>query len=91
VFARFELSDQLRSSADPTNNFGVINVADPDMHRYYGDFNIVIFVGFYTLSFYAIIMDVVSLFADSFFLFLANLYCIDILYRFELIDGVYFL
>jgi len=30
VFVRFRLSDQLRSSVDPTNNFGVINVADPE-------------------------------------------------------------
>ncbi|AET03795.1 hypothetical protein MTR_8g075820 [Medicago truncatula] len=30
VFVRFRLSDQLRSSADPTNDFGVINVADPE-------------------------------------------------------------
>ncbi|AES79202.1 transmembrane protein, putative [Medicago truncatula] len=29
VFVQFRLSDQLRSSADPTNDFGVINVADP--------------------------------------------------------------
>jgi len=52
-------------------------------HGYSGDFNIVIFVGLSTLSFYAIIMDAVSLFTDSSFLFLANLYCIDVLYQFE--------
>ncbi|AES68734.1 hypothetical protein MTR_3g014250 [Medicago truncatula] len=30
VFVRFRLSDQLRSSADPINDFGVVNVADPE-------------------------------------------------------------
>jgi hypothetical protein len=37
------------------------------------------------LPFYAINMDVVSLFTYSSFLFLANLdlYCIDVLYQFE--------
>ncbi|AES78220.1 hypothetical protein MTR_7g026040 [Medicago truncatula] len=30
VFDRFRLSYQLRSSADPINNFGVIHVADPE-------------------------------------------------------------
>jgi len=55
-------------------------------HKYSGDFNIVIFVGMGTLPFYAINMDVVmSLLADSFFLFLTilNLYYIDIPYQFE--------
>jgi len=54
-------------------------------HEYFGDMNIVIFVGIGTLLFYAINTDVVSLFADSSFLFLANLdlYCIDVLYQFE--------
>jgi len=40
-------------------------------HGYSGDLNIVICVGFSTLSFYAINIDVVSLFTDSSFLFLA--------------------
>ncbi|AES99478.1 hypothetical protein MTR_5g081340 [Medicago truncatula] len=31
VFARFRLSDQLRSSADQINDFGVVNVADPEI------------------------------------------------------------
>jgi len=57
-------------------------------HEYSGDFNIVIlviFVGIDTLPFYVINMDVVNLFTDSSFLFLANLnlYCIDVLYQFE--------
>ncbi|AES87136.1 transmembrane protein, putative [Medicago truncatula] len=54
-------------------------------HEYSGDINIVIFIGIGTLPFYAINMDVVSLFTDSSFLFLANLnlYCIDVLYQFE--------
>jgi len=57
-------------------------------HEYSEDFNIVIlviFVGIDTLSFYAINMDVVSLFTDSSFLFLANLdlYCIDVLHQFK--------
>jgi len=57
-------------------------------HEYFKDFNIVIlviFVGINTLPFYAINMDDVSLFTNSFFLFLANLnlYCIDVLHQFE--------
>ena len=57
-------------------------------YEYSGDFNIVIlvvFVGIGTLPFYAINMDVVSLFIDSSFLFLANLdlYCIDVLHQSE--------
>ena len=52
-------------------------------HGYSGDLNIVICVGICTLLFYAVNMDVVSLFADSSFLFLANLHCIDVLYQFE--------
>jgi len=46
---------------------------------------LVIFVGICTLPFYAINMDVVSLFTDLSFLFLANLdlYCIDVLSQFE--------
>ena len=57
-------------------------------HEYFGDLNtvmLVIFVGIGTLPFYAINMDVVSLFTNSSFLFLANLnlYCIDVLYQFE--------
>ena len=44
------------------------------MHDYFGDFNIVIFVGLCTLPIYSINIDVVSLFANSSFLFLANLY-----------------
>jgi len=45
----------------------------------------VIFVGICTLPFYVINMDVVSLFTDLSFLFLANLdlYCIDVLSQFE--------
>ncbi|KEH40709.1 hypothetical protein MTR_1g033640 [Medicago truncatula] len=30
VFVRFRLSDQLRSSADKKNDFGVVNVANPE-------------------------------------------------------------
>ncbi|AES94013.1 transmembrane protein, putative [Medicago truncatula] len=57
-------------------------------HEYSGDLNIVIlviFVGICILPFYAINMDVVSLFTYSSFLFLRNLdlYCIDVLYQFE--------
>ncbi|AES98356.1 transmembrane protein, putative [Medicago truncatula] len=52
-------------------------------HGYSGDMNIVISVGVCTLSFFAINMDVVSLFAGSSFLFSANLHCIDVLYQFE--------
>ena len=73
---------QLRSDADPINDFGVIHVADPETccSR---DLNIVICVDICTLPFYAINMDVVSLFTDSSFLFLANLHYIDVLYQFE--------
>ena len=49
-------------------------------HRYSGDLNIVICVGFNTLSSYAINTDDVSLFTDSSFLYLANFHCIDLLY-----------
>jgi len=42
-------------------------------HEYMDDLNIVIFVDIYTLPLFAINMDVVSLFADSSFLFLAIL------------------
>ena len=52
-------------------------------HGYSGNLNIVICVGICTLSFYAINMDVVSLFTNSSFLFLANLHYIDVLYQFE--------
>ncbi|AES63810.1 transmembrane protein, putative [Medicago truncatula] len=52
-------------------------------HGYSGDLNIVICVGICTLPFYAINMDVVSLFTDSSFLFLANLHYIEVLYKFE--------
>jgi hypothetical protein len=65
-------------------------------HEYSGDMNIVIlvlFVGICILPFYAINMDVVSLFIDSSFLFLANLdlYCIDVLYQFEWMEYLLFL
>ena len=43
-----------------------------------------------TLSFYAINMDVVSLFADSSFLFLMYLHCINVLYRFEWMNIISF-
>ena len=42
-----------------------------------------IYIAFCTLMFYAINMDDLSLFADSSFLFLENLHCIDALYQFE--------
>jgi len=75
------LSDQLRSSVDQINDFGVVNVAN--METWVRDLNIVIYVGFNTLLFYAINMVDVSLFTDSFFLFLANFHCIDVLYQFK--------
>jgi len=64
-------------------------------HEYFRDLNIVIlviFVGIDTLSFYAINIDVVSLFTDSSFSFLTNLnlYCIDVLYQFEWINIISF-
>jgi len=82
VFDRFRLSDQLRSSADPINDFGIIHVADRK-HGYFGYLNIVICVGICTLPFYAINMNVMSLFTDSSFLFLANLHYIDVFFQFE--------
>jgi len=67
VFVQFRLSDQLQlitlaSSMLQTQRYG-----------YSRNLNIVICVGFFTLSFYAINMNVVSLFAYSSFLFLVNL------------------
>jgi len=61
-------------------------------HGYSGDLNIniVICVGICTLPFYAINMDVVSLFTNSSFLFLANLHYIDALYQFEWMNIIYF-
>ncbi|AES95532.1 transmembrane protein, putative [Medicago truncatula] len=53
------------------------------MNGYSGDLNIVICIGICTLSFYAINIDVVSLFTDSSFLFLTILHYIDVLYQFE--------
>ncbi|AES77189.1 transmembrane protein, putative [Medicago truncatula] len=52
-------------------------------HGYFEYLNIVICVGICTFSLYVINMDVVSLFIDSSFLFLANLHYIDVLYQFE--------
>jgi len=52
-------------------------------HGYSGNLNIVICVGICTLSFYAINMDVMSMFTDSSSLFLVNLHYIDVLYQFE--------
>jgi len=54
-------------------------------HQYSEYLVIVIFLGINILLFYAINMDVVSLFTDSSFLFLAilNLYHINILYQFK--------
>ncbi|AES64122.1 transmembrane protein, putative [Medicago truncatula] len=52
-------------------------------HGYSGDLNMVICVGICILSFYAINMDVVSMFTNSSFLFLANLHYINVLYQFE--------
>ena len=40
--------------------------------------------------FYAINIDVVSLFADSSFLFFLNLHYIDVLYQFEWTNVIYF-
>jgi len=51
-----------------------------DMSIIYGHLNIVIFVGIGTLSFCAVNMDVVSLFAD---LATLDLNCIDVLNQFE--------
>jgi len=64
------LSDQLQSSANQINDFGVINFADSETWVF-RELNIIICVGFSTLSFYAINIDVVSLFTGSPFLLLA--------------------
>jgi len=62
-------------------------------HEYSGDLDIVIFVGICTLPFYAINMDVVSLFTDSSVLFLANLnlYCIVSMYSINLNEWILFI
>jgi len=56
--------------------FNVSSTLQIQKHEYFDGLNIVIFVDIYILPFYAINMDVVSLFADSSFLFLEilNLY-----------------
>jgi hypothetical protein len=58
-------------------------------YRLYLDFEL----GMCNLPFYAINMDTVSLFADLSFLFLAimNLYYIDVLFLFELMNIIYFI
>jgi len=56
-------------------------------HEYSRDLNIAIC--FSTLRFYAISMDVVSLFTHSSFLFLANFHYIDVLYQFEWISFIF--
>jgi len=60
------------------------------LHKYFEDLNIVIFVGIGTLPFYVINFDGLSLFTYSSFLFLAilNLYCFNVLIQFEWIDNV---
>ncbi|KEH24338.1 transmembrane protein, putative [Medicago truncatula] len=52
-------------------------------YGYSGYLNIVICVSICILPFYTINMDVVILFTDSSFLFLANLHYIDVLYQFK--------
>ena len=81
VFVRFRLWDQLRSIADLMTL--VSSTLQIWRQGYSEDLNIVICVCVYTLPFYAINMNAVSLFADSNFLFLTNLQCIDKLYQFE--------
>jgi len=97
VFIWFRLKDQLWASADPINDndFGVVNVADPETwvfwrHEYSNISHICRHIC--TLSFHVINMDVLSLFTDSSFSFLVNLdlYCIDVLYQFEWMNIVYF-
>ena len=89
VFVRFRLQNQIRFSANPIIDFGVVLIADLETW-YSGELNIVICVGFCTLSFNAINKDNVSMFADSSFLFLTNLHCIDVLYQFEWMNIIYF-
>jgi len=77
VFDRFRLSVQLQLMTLASSTLQIRR------HDYSGDLNIVICVGICTLPFYAINMNVVSLFTDSSFLFLENLHYIDVLYQFE--------
>jgi hypothetical protein len=67
------LKDHLQSVADSINDLDTI-ISDPEAWTFMTLIFIILFVGI--LSFYAINLDVVSLLADSSFLFLAmlNLY-----------------
>ena len=69
----FRLSYQFRFSADPTNDFSVANVANLETRVFqrleYSHIHRLMYFVFYVVN-----IDVVSLLADSSFLFLANLY-----------------
>jgi hypothetical protein len=63
-------------------------------HGYFGDFNFIILFVVGILPLYAINLDAVSLFADSSFMFLANVeYVIvfDVIYQFEWMNIILFL
>ncbi|RHN63215.1 hypothetical protein MtrunA17_Chr4g0055901 [Medicago truncatula] len=72
----------LRYSANPINDFGVIHVADLETWLFRRSKSSHMCRHLYFVV-YAINMDVVSLFTDSSFLFLANLHYFDVLYQFE--------
>jgi len=59
--------------------------------KYFGDLNIVIFVGICTEPFYDVNMDVVNLFTNSFFFVFCDieLYCIDVLYQFKCVNIIF--
>ena len=85
LFVRFRLLDQLRSSAVPINDFGVVNAAELETWV----FQRLKYSHICRLLYFAVLcyshgdMDVVSLLATSSFLFLVNVHCIDVLYQFK--------
>jgi hypothetical protein len=86
VSLRFLIASDCQISFDPVQIQSMtlaLSTLQIRKHGYSGDLNIVICVGFCTLPFYCIDMDVVILFTDSSFLFLANLHYIDVLFQFE--------
>ena len=89
VFVRFRLSYQFWYSVYPINDFDIVDVTNPNTWVFRRlEYNHT--VNFCTLPFYAINIDVVSLFANSSFLFLANLHCINVPYQFERMNIIYF-
>jgi hypothetical protein len=82
VFDRFRLSDQLRSTANPINDFGVIHVVDPEslLFRRFKYSHMCRHLYFAVLCYQHGCCESVH---NSSFLFLANLHYIDVLFQFE--------